>query len=178
MSQTNPAAAPQLAALNFADWLAEHRPQLKPPVGNAQIWPGREFMVTVVAGPNARTDFHINEGEEFFWQLEGDVHLRTLQDGQIVDVPIRQGEIFLLPGNVPHSPQRPAGTLGLVIERRRLDHEIDQFLWICDGCGAELGREKLHLTDIVAQLPPAFAAFWSDASRTTCRACGRSHHKP
>ena len=172
-----PQTAP-LAALNFADWLAQHRPGLKPPVGNAQIWPDREFMVTVVAGPNARTDFHINEGEEFFWQLEGDIHLRTLQDGQVVDVPIRQGEMFLLPGNVPHSPQRPAGTLGLVIERRRLAHEIDQFLWICDGCGAELGREQLHLTDIVAQLPPAFASFWSDPARTTCRACGRIHAKP
>lgn len=168
---------PALLPLNFSAWLEANRHLLKPPVGNAQIWADREFMVTVVGGPNARTDYHINEGEEFFWQLEGDMVLRCLEDGKPVDVAIGQGQIFLLPGGVPHSPQRPANTVGLVIERRRLPHEIDQFLWLCDRCGAELHREKLHLTDIVAQLPPAFDAYWSSPD-TTCRACGQTHHRP
>src|ERR671937_3214835 len=97
---------PELKPLNFKQWIDEHRHLLKPPVGNAQIWEGdRDFMVTVVGGPNARTDFHVNEGEEFFYQLEGDITLKVQDGGQIVDVPIREGEIFLLPARVPHSPR-------------------------------------------------------------------------
>ncbi|MBS2023525.1 MAG: 3-hydroxyanthranilate 3,4-dioxygenase [Deltaproteobacteria bacterium] len=164
--------------LNFQKWIDEHRHLLKPPVGNAQIWADREFMVTVVGGPNSRTDFHINEGEEFFHQLEGDVVIRVRVDGKIEDVPLKQGEIFLLPPNTPHSPQRPAGTVGLVLERRRLDHELDSFVWFCDGCGAELYKESFHLTDLVAQLPPVFARYWGDAKNTTCKSCGRTHTKP
>ena len=164
--------------INFTRWIDEHRHLLKPPVGNAQIWAAREFMVTVVGGPNARTDFHINEGEEFFHQLEGDVVLRVRVDGKIEDLPIRQGEIFLLPPNVPHSPQRPANTVGLVLERRRLAHERDTFLWFCEGCDAELYRESFHLTDLVAQLPPVFARYWGDAKNTTCSRCGRLHLRP
>jgi 3-hydroxyanthranilate 3,4-dioxygenase len=165
--------------LNFQKWIDEHRHLLKPPVGNAQIWQGdRDFMVTVVGGPNARTDYHVNEGEEFFYQVEGDIILRVLQQGKPHDIAIRQGEIFLLPPNTPHSPQRPASTVGLVLERRRLPHERDTFLWICDGCGRELYRESFHLTDIVAQLPPVFARYWGSEENTTCKSCGQRHVKP
>lgn len=168
-----------LQPLNFKHWIDAHRDELKPPVGNAQIWPGdRDFMATVVGGPNARTDYHINQGEEFFHQLEGDMILRTLQDGRRVDIPIRQGDILLLPPNVPHSPQRPAGTVGFVLERRRQPGELDTFLWVCDRCDAELYRESLHVTDIVAQLPPVFARYWADPTRTTCRQCGQTHTPP
>ena len=163
--------------LNFQKWIDEHRHLLKPPVGNVQIWADREFMVTVVGGPNARTDYHINEGEEFFYQVEGDITLRLLEGGKPQDLPIAQGEIFLLPPKVPHSPQRPQGTVGLVLERRRLPHERDSFLWICDGCGVELYQETFHLTDIVAQLPPVFARYWSNPANTTCKQCGRTHEK-
>ena len=164
--------------LNFRQWIDEHRDLLKPPVGNAQIWTGdRDFMVTVVGGPNARTDYHVNEGEEFFYQVEGDIVLRLLQQGKPVDVPLKQGDIFLLPPNTPHSPQRPANTVGLVIERRRLPHEKDTFLWVCDACGHELYRESFHLTDIVAQLPPVFARYWGSAANTTCAKCGKKHEK-
>ncbi len=162
--------------LQFGQWIDDHRHLLRPPVGNAQIWPDREFMVTVVGGPNARSDFHINEGEEFFYQLEGEVTIVTLQAGKRVPITLRPGDIFLLPANVPHSPQRPANTVGLVLERRRLPHEIDQFLWICDRCDAELHRERMHLTDIVAQLPPAFDRYWSSPD-TRCRACGHVHER-
>ena len=101
----------RLEALNFKRWIDEHRHLLKPPVGNQQIWADREFMVTVVGGPNARADFHINQGEEFFYQLEGDMVLRCIDDGQQVDVPIREGEIFLLPPRVPHFLQVEASAL-------------------------------------------------------------------
>jgi 3-hydroxyanthranilate 3,4-dioxygenase len=165
--------------INFTKWIEEHRDLLKPPVGNAQIWTGdRDFMVTVVGGPNARTDYHVNQGEEFFYQVEGDITLRILQGGRPTDIPIREGEIFLLPPNTPHSPMRPAHTVGLVIERRRLPEEKDTFLWICDGCGKELYQESFHLTDLVAQLPPVFARYWGNPANTTCRGCGRKHEKP
>ena len=172
---------PTMKPLNFTRWIDEHRHLLKPPVGNAQIWADREFMVTVVGGPNARTDFHVNEGEEFFHQLEGDIVLRVRHEdegGRIEDIDIRQGDIFLLPGGVPHSPQRPPNTVGLVLERRRLATEIDSFVWFCDGCGAQLYKESFHLTDLVAQLPPVFARYWGDPAHTTCKACGRAHQKP
>lgn len=168
---------PTLQPIDFKRWIDEHRHLLKPPVGNQQIWADREFMVTVVGGPNSRTDFHVNEGEEFFYQLEGEMNLRVLVDGRVQNVPIRAGEIFLLPSNVPHSPQRPPETIGLVLERRRLPHERDTFLWICEGCGSELYRETFHLTDLVAQLPPVFARYWADPAHTTCRSCGHRHEK-
>jgi len=129
-------------------------------------------MVTVVGGPNARADFHINQGEEFFYQLEGDITLRCIEDGKPVDVPIREGDIFLLPGGVPHSPQRPAGTVGLVVERRRLPHEQDGFVWYCQKCGETLHQEFFHLENLVTQLPPLFDRFYGSAEASTCKKCG------
>src|SRR5271154_3887909 len=155
-------ASSRLTPLNFKKWIDEHRSMLKPPVGNQQIWQDREFMVTVVGGPNSRTDYHINEGEEFFQQLEGDIVLRVLEQGKPVDIPIREGEIFLLPPKVPHSPQRPAGTVGLVLERRRLAHELDTFAWFCPDCHSKLYSESFHLDDLVTQLPPVFDRFYSN----------------
>lgn len=165
----------KLQPLDFRKWIDEHRHLLKPPVGNQLVWKDRELVVMVVGGPNSRTDFHVNEGEEFFHQLEGDITLRVLDGGKPVDVPIREGEIFLLPPKVPHSPQRPAGTVGLVIERRRLPHEIDVFLWICEKCHEKLYEESFHLTDIVKQLPPIFERFHSRPENHTCRKCGWKH---
>lgn len=163
--------------INFKKWIDEHRHLLKPPVGNQQIWEDRELMVTVVGGPNNRSDFHVNEGEEFFYQIEGDMNLRVLERGKPVDFPIREGEIFLLPPKVPHSPQRPAGTVGLVLERKRLPHENDGFIWICKSCGETLYEEYLHVTNIVTQLPPVFERFFGNLKNTTCRKCGTTHAK-
>ena len=161
--------------IHFKNWIEENRHLLKPPVGNRQVWADREFMVTVVGGPNSRTDYHINEGEEFFYQVEGDINLRMLIDGRPEDFPIREGEIFLLPPNVPHSPQRPAGTVGLVLERRRLPHERDTFLWVCTNCHAELWRRSLHVTDITTQLQPVFQEYYSNPENLKCRSCGTVH---
>lgn len=161
-----------LKPLNFKRWIEENRHLLKPPVGNRQIWEDREFMVTVVGGPNARTDYHINEGEEFFHQLEGDITLRCWIDGRAEDIPIREGDIFLLPPRVPHSPQRPANTVGLVLERKRLPHELDGFRWMCPQCGQQVYEEFFHLTDIVRQLPPVFERFYGNAENSTCKGCG------
>ncbi len=109
----------ELRAFNFKRWINEHRHLLKPPVGNKQVFTDSEFIIMVVGGPNSRRDFHVDPGEEFFYQLEGGITLATVQDGKRVDVHINEGEIFLLPPNMPHSPRRPAHTIGLVIERKR-----------------------------------------------------------
>jgi len=167
-----------LPALNFKKWIEENKHLLKPPVGNAQIWQDREFMVTVIGGPNTRTDYHVNEGEEFFYQLEGTMNLKMIENGKFIDFPIREGEIFLLPPNVPHSPRRPAGTLGLVIERQRREQELDGFIWFCENCQEKLHEEFIHLNDIVKDLPPVFDRFFKDEKKTTCRKCQTIHIKP
>ena len=161
-----------LIAFNLQRWIDEHRHLLRPPVGNKQVFEDAEFIVMVVGGPNARKDYHDDPGAEFFYQLEGDMLLRTMQDGRRVDLPIRQGEVLLLPGHVPHSPQRQADTVGLVVERRRRPEELDGFLWYCEGCDKPLYQEYLHVSDIEAQLPPVFDRFWSSVERRTCHACG------
>lgn len=163
--------------LNFKNWIEENRHLLKPPVGNRLIWENREFMVTVVGGPNSRTDYHINDGEEFFYQIEGNIVLRILENGRPKDLPIHEGDIFLLPPKVPHSPQRPAGSIGLVIERKRLAHENDGFLWICSKCGDKLYEERLHVTNLVTQLPPVFDRFYGNPENHTCKKCGTQHAK-
>ncbi len=161
-----------LTTINLHQWIADHRHLLRPPVGNAQIWKDREFMVTVVGGPNQRKDYHIDPGEEFFYQLEGDMTLRLIENGEFRDLPIREGEIFLLPPLVPHSPQRGPNTLGLVIERIRRPDEQDRFEWYCDRCGHQLHEVALHVTDLTTQLKPLFDAFWADERARTCPACG------
>jgi 3-hydroxyanthranilate 3,4-dioxygenase len=168
----------RLMPINFRKWIDENRHLLKPPVGNRQIWENREFMVTVVGGPNARTDFHINEGEEFFYQVEGDIVVRVMEKGKPKDIEIREGDIFLLPPKVPHSPRRPAGTVGLVLERKRLEGELDGFVWYCQGCGHKLYEEFFHLTNIVTQLPPVFERFYSSEANRTCNSCGIRMERP
>lgn len=126
----------------------------------------------VVGGPNSRTDYHYDEGPEFFYQLEGNMLLRTIQDGARVDVSIGEGEILLLPPKVPHSPQRFANTVGLVVERKRLAEELDGFMWYCENCDNLLYEEYLYVDDIVGQLPPIFDRFYGSASNRTCKKCG------
>lgn len=157
--------------IDFKRWIDAHRAVLRPPVCNKQVFPEGEFIVMVVGGPNHRKDYHVDAGPEFFYQIEGDMLLKTMQDGQVVDVPIRAGEVFLLPPLVPHSPQRYADTIGLVIERKRLPHERDGFQWYCDGCHHLLYEEFIELRDIEKDLPPVFARFFASPD-TVCRRCG------
>lgn len=161
-----------LTAFNFQAWIDEHRDALRPPVCNSQVFEDNDFIVMVVGGPNSRTDYHIDEGPEFFYQLEGDMLLRTVQDGKRVDIPIREGEVLLLPPRVPHSPQRFADTVGLVVERKRLDDELDGFVWYCDVCDHKLYEEFLYVDDIVDQLPPIFDRFYGSVENRTCGQCG------
>jgi 3-hydroxyanthranilate 3,4-dioxygenase len=153
-------------------WIEAHRDSLRPPVCNKQMFKDSEFIVMVVGGPNARTDYHDDPGAEIFYQVEGDMLLKTVQDGTLVDLPIRQGEIFLLPPHVHHSPQRFPNTVGIVVERIRNAAEHDGFIWYCQVCGNKLHEEYLHVGDIETDLPPVFERFYSDKAHQTCDQCG------
>ena len=160
------------APFNFKKWIDDHREFLKPPVCNKMVFKEDGFIVMVVGGPNSRTDYHYDEGPEFFYQLEGEMVLKTVQDGKFVDIPIKEGEVFLLPPKIPHSPQRMENSVGLVIERTRLDHEKDGLMWFCDNCGEKLYEEYFPLQNIEKDLPPVFDRYYSSEENRTCKKCG------
>lgn len=162
----------ELKPFNFREWIDQHRHLLKPPVCNKQVFEDAEFIVMVVGGPNRRKDYHYDEGEEFFYQIEGDMVLKIMEDGKPKDIHIREGDIFLLPPRVPHSPQRFADTVGLVIERKRRPSEKDGLLWYCDNCSTLLYEEYFHLENIEKDLPPVFERFYSSEENRTCKKCG------
>ncbi|MCX6351882.1 MAG: 3-hydroxyanthranilate 3,4-dioxygenase [Bacteroidetes bacterium] len=163
----------------FKKWIDDNRDKLKPPVGNAQIYKNtKDFIVMVVGGPNSRKDYHYNESEEFFFQLEGDIVVKIIDDGVPKDIHINEGDIFLLPAKTPHSPQRGPNTVGLVMEKVRSGGEIDGFLWFCEKCNHKLYEEYFELTDIVAQLAPVMAKFYSNESLRTCGECGTVMEPP
>ena len=159
------------AAFNLQAWIDEHRHLLKPPVGN-KCMVQDDFIVMIVGGPNSRTDYHYEDGPEFFHQLEGEMVLRIQEDGRVRDIPIRAGEVFYLPPHVPHSPQRMPDSIGLVIERKRLAHEQDALMWFCERCNKKLYEEFFHLVDIEKDFPRVFEHFYRSVDARTCRACG------
>jgi 3-hydroxyanthranilate 3,4-dioxygenase len=156
---------------NLQGWIDENRALLKPPVGNRMLHNGG-FMVMVVGGPNQRADYHVNPGEELFYQLEGDIVLRVLEEGKPRDIPIKQGELFLLPPGVPHSPQRPANTVGLVIEQERPVDADDHLRWYCPKCGVLLHDAQFHLVDLGVQLKPLIETMRNSVQLRTCSSCG------
>ncbi|MBW8311422.1 MAG: 3-hydroxyanthranilate 3,4-dioxygenase [Rhizobium sp.] len=164
-------------AFNLQQWIDEHRHLLKPPVGNKCIVDG-DFIVMIVGGPNERTDFHVEEGPEFFHQLEGEMVLKVQEDGKVREIPIRAGEVFYLPPCVPHSPQRMAGGIGLVIERKRRAGEKDGLLWYCEDCNHPLYSEYFELVDIENQFHAAFERFYRSREHRTCKACGHVNPAP
>jgi len=164
--------------LNFQKWIDDNRHLLKPPVGNKAIWKDGDFICMVVGGPNQRTDYHYEEGPEFFYQIEGAMTLKIIEDGVFRDVNIAEGEIFLLPPRVPHSPQRFENTIGLVIERQRLAHENDGLLWFCEHCNEKLYEEYFHLEDVETQFPPVFERYYRDEKKRTCKNCGKIQPVP
>jgi 3-hydroxyanthranilate 3,4-dioxygenase len=162
---------------NLDRWIAEHREQLRPPVGNQQLWADADLMVTIVGGPNQRCDFHDDPLEEFFYQLKGDAYLLLEKGGRFERVKLREGDVFLLPPHVRHSPQRPQpGSVCLVIERKRPAGMRDAFEWYCASCGSLVHRAECQLQSIVTDLPRIFAAFHgSDESARRCPGCGQVH---
>ena len=159
---------------NIHKWIEENRDLLKPPVSNKCLYPeGSDFIVMIVGGPNARADYHFNESEEWFYQIEGDIMVKVQVDGKAVEVPIKEGEMFLLPSNTPHSPIRPANTVGLVIERVRKGTNMqDGLMWFCENCNNKLHEYKFPLTDIEKDFQPRFKDYYMDEEKRTCSECG------
>ena len=163
---------------NFKKWIDENRESLKPPINNKVVYKDAEFIVMVVGGPNARKDYHYNESEEFFYQLQGDIKVQIQEDGQAVEVDIREGDIFLLPARVPHNPKRFKDTIGLVMERKRRPGEKDGLLWFCEKCNHKLYEEYFSLEDITTQFQRIFHTFYSSEHLRTCKACGHVMEPP
>ena len=163
-----------LAAFNFAQWIDRHAHLLKPPVGNQQVFlEAEDLIVQVVGGPNSRSDYHDDPYEEFFYQLRGDMVLRVLEEGRPRELPIREGEILLLPGHVRHSPQRAPGSVGLVVEKIRPAAVKDGFEWYCPQCWNLVHRVEVSVQNIVADLPPLFESFYAGPRK--CPSCGHVH---
>ena len=158
---------------NLTKWIEENRDLLKPPVGNKNLYvDSGDYIVMIVAGPNARKDYHYNETEELFYQLEGNIILKTQQNGKKVEIPIKEGEMFLLPPKVPHSPIRPSGSIGLVIERKRREEDKDGLMWFSETANELLYEEYFHLTNVEKDFLPVFKRFYSNEKLRTCPKTG------
>ena len=168
-------ATGRLQAFNFKKWIDENTHLLKPPVGNKKVFEDGDMTVQVVGGPNERCDYHDDPVEEFFYQLKGDMVLKVGDNGNFYDVPIKEGDVFLLPPHVRHSPQRPAGSIGLVVEPSRAADENDAFEWYCFECHSLVHRIEVKVTHLVKDLPPLYEAFYNDEKARTCKKCGAIH---
>ena len=155
-------------------WIDDNRDLLKPPVGNKNLYrDAGDYIVMIVGGPNARKDYHYNETEELFYQLEGDIIVKIQEEGKAIDIPIKAGEMFLLPAKVPHSPIRSEGSVGLVVEMKRKPEHKDGLQWYCDKCNNLLHESYFHLTNIEKDFLPRFKDFYNSESLRTCSNC---HH--
>ena len=158
---------------NLQKWIDENRALLKPPVGNKNLYvESEDYIVMIVAGPNARKDYHYNETEELFYQIEGDIIVKTQQEGKLVQYEIKEGEMFLLPPKIPHSPVRSEGSIGLVIERKRTKEHKDGLMWFSDTANELLYEEYFHLTNVEKDFLPVFKKFYSDKNLRTCPKTG------
>ena len=161
------------APFHLHQWISENRHLLKPQVGNKNLYiESEDFIVMIVAGPNARKDYHYNETEELFYQIEGDIVVKTQQEGKMVEVAIKAGEMFLLPPKIPHSPIRSEGSIGLVIERKREPHHQDGLLWFSEKENVLLYEEYFHLTNIEKDFLPVFKKFYNSEKLRTCPVSG------
>ncbi|MGD9688838.1 MAG: 3-hydroxyanthranilate 3,4-dioxygenase [Phycisphaerales bacterium] len=159
--------------LNLHRWIEDNRHLLQPPVGNKTIWLGEDFIIFVSAGPNTRNDYHVNPTGEFFYQIKGDIYVKIIEDGASRNCIIREGEIFYIPSWVPHSPQRPPGTLGLVVEYVRPEGQKDALRFYCDQCSHLVYEEHWTLANIDHDLKRIMHNFWDGpVERRTCTKCG------
>ena len=162
------------APFNLQQWIEDNRDLLKPPVGNKNLYrEAGDYIVMIVGGPNARKDYHYNETEELFYQLEGNITVRIQENGAPRDVNLEPGDMFLLPAKVPHSPMREANSVGLVIERIRENTDLqDGLLWFCENCNHKLHETYFELKDIEKDFLPRFKEFYTSDQLLTCDSCG------
>ena len=167
--------------------LEENSHLLQPPINNYCVY-NEDFSVMVnspsldglnaanhvqiVGGPNARTDYHINQTPEWFYQYKGAMMLKVVDDGKFRDIIIREGDMFLLPGNTPHNPVRFANTVGVVLEQRRPKDSLDRMRWYCSECGEVVHEAAFHCTDLGTQIKAAVEDFKASDEKRTCSKCG------
>lgn len=166
-------------SFNLNMWINDHRDELKPPVGNKVIWKDSQMMVMVIGGPNHRNDYHITPSPEFFHQLQGDMLLKLIDDdGTRLDVPLREGDVYMIPPYVPHRPVRKANTMGLVVEYERPEGETDHFVWFCDQCDEKIHDIEFYLTQLDEDIKPRFEEFYASEDLRTCKKCGTVKEVP
>jgi 3-hydroxyanthranilate 3,4-dioxygenase len=163
-----------LSTYHLRRWVEENKNLFSPPYKtNRLLVDQKDFLVMILRGPNVRLDFHVEPGDEFFYQIEGDIELHLKRDGAKREVvTIRQGEIFLCPGSMPHSPRRPENTWGLVIERKRKPEENEEFVWFCEQCDDKVLARTVTQGDVGPQVAKIYEAFNADIALRTCQACG------
>ena len=159
---------------NLTKWIDENRHLLKPPVGNKNIYiDSEDYIVMIVAGPNARKDYHFNETEELFYQLEGSITIYVQDEGKKVAMQLNAGDMYLHPAKTPHSPVRKENSIGLVIEKKREGQNLkDGLLWFCENCNHKLYEVYFELTDIEEDFLPHFKQFYNSQELRTCDNCG------
>ncbi|KAJ3272445.1 3-hydroxyanthranilic acid dioxygenase [Terramyces sp. JEL0728] len=153
-----------LLPFNFEKWISENKHKLQPPVNNFCLWNENNFTVMALGGPNLRTDYHVNPTEEYFYQHKGDMLLKIVHEGEFKDLPIKEGEMFLLPANIPHNPCRFKDTIGLVIEVKRPAGQNDTLRWYCEACKEIVYQESFYCTNLGVQLKPVIEKYANDAS--------------
>ncbi|KAI9830804.1 MAG: 3-hydroxyanthranilic acid dioxygenase [Phylliscum demangeonii] len=160
-----------VAPLNIPKWLEHNSHLLKPPINNYCVY-NKDVTVMIVGGPNERTDYHINETAEWFYQYKGRMLLKVVDDGVFKDIHINEGEMFLLPPNTPHNPVRFADTVGIVLEQLRPESSLDRLRWYCQNCGAIVHEAAFHCTDLGTQIKDAVNSFRDDLEKRKCSKCG------
>jgi 3-hydroxyanthranilate 3,4-dioxygenase len=155
-------------------WVEENKYLFQPPYKTNRVLAHyRDFIVLILHGPNLRLDFHIEPGEELFYQIHGDIEVHLKPDNERRQlVKIREGEIFLCPGGVAHSPRRGEGTWGLVIERKRKQGENEEFVWFCEKCDEKVLSQTMIPGDVVSQVTKVYETFNADPAQRTCKTCG------
>src|SRR5690242_919065 len=166
-------AAEALSAFNLQQWIDDNRAAFSGPVANKEVFPQSEFIFQIIRGPNARSDFHVDPGDEIFYQLQGTIRVDVIEDGKRRQNVLHQGDVLLVPAGVPHSPLRPAGSWGLVVERKRRPVELDGILWFCDQCDAKLYERNFSCQNIETEIRAAIDEFFAGEEHRTCKACGR-----
>ena len=162
-----------IAPVHLMRWIEEHKTLFSGPVANKEVFPESEFIYQIVRGPNARNDFHIDPGDEIFYQLKGDITVRCIDEtGKARDIKVREGEVMLCRAGTRHCPVRPAGTWGLVIERKRRPDELDRLAWFCERCETKLHEVSFSCQNIEVELKAAIEEFNASEALRTCKRCG------
>jgi 3-hydroxyanthranilate 3,4-dioxygenase len=165
---------PIIKPFNLKKWIDENKQFLKPPVGNKNIYvESQDYIVMIVGGPNSRKDYHFNETEELFYQLEGTIKIAIQDEGQRKILELGPGDMYLHQAKIPHSPIRSEGSIGLVIERKRAGKGFtDGLIWHCETCNHKLYEVYFELHDIEKDFLPHYEHFYNSASLRTCKNCG------